>query len=51
MCYFSIVADELESGDAWALGPHRLVGGEDSDAAASSEIDAAIRHGSWKVAE
>src|SRR5208282_6631404 len=34
MCYFSIVTDELASGDAWALGPHRLVCGEDSDAAA-----------------
>ena len=48
MCYFGIVADGLESGDAWALGPHRLVCGEDSDAAAFSAIDAAIRHGSWK---
>ena len=51
MCYFSIVTDELESGDAWALGPHRLVCGEDSDAAAFSAIAAAIRHGGWKVAE
>jgi plasmid stability protein len=34
MCYFSIATDELASGDAWALGPHRLVCGEDSDAAA-----------------
>jgi len=51
MCYFSIVTDKLESSDAWALGPHRLVCGEDSDAAAFSAIDAAIRHGSWKVAE
>jgi len=51
MCYFSIATDELASGDVWALGPHRLVCGEDSDAAAFSAIDAAIRHRSWKVAE
>jgi hypothetical protein len=41
MCYFSIVTDELESGAAWALGPHRLVCGKDSDAEAFSAIDAA----------
>jgi hypothetical protein len=41
MRYFSIVTDELEAGDAWALGSHRLVCREDSDAAAFSAIDAA----------
>jgi ParB-like chromosome segregation protein Spo0J len=36
-----------QAGDAWALGPHRLVCGENADAAAFSAIDAAIRR--WQA--
>ncbi len=36
------------AGDAWALGPHRLVCGDDSDPAAFLAIDAAIRR--WQAA-
>ncbi len=35
------------AGDAWMLGPHRLVCGDDFDAAAFSAIDAAIRR--WQA--
>jgi hypothetical protein len=40
-------APVAQAGDAWALGPHRLVCGENSDAAAYSAIDAAIRR--WQA--
>jgi hypothetical protein len=40
-------AQVAQAGDAWALGPHRLVCGENSDAAAFSAIDAAIRR--WQA--
>jgi hypothetical protein len=40
-------APVAQAGDAWALGPHRLICGENSDAAAFSAIDAAIRR--WQT--
>jgi hypothetical protein len=40
-------APVAQAGDAWTLGPHRLVCGENSDAAAFSAIDAAIRR--WQA--
>ena len=36
------------AGDAWSLGPHRLICGDDSDAGAFLAIDAAIRR--WQAA-
>ncbi len=36
-----------QAGDAWTLGPHRLVCGDDCDAAAFSAIDVAIRR--WQA--
>jgi hypothetical protein len=41
-------APAARAGDAWALGPHRLVCGDDSDPAAFLAIDAAIRR--WQAA-
>ncbi len=35
------------AGDAWTLGPHRLVCGDDLDAPAFSALDAAIRR--WQT--
>jgi len=40
-------AQVAQAGDAWTLGPHRLVCGENFDAAAFSAIDAAIRR--WRA--
>ena len=36
------------AGDAWSLGPHRLICGDDADARAFLAIDAAIRR--WQAA-
>jgi ParB-like chromosome segregation protein Spo0J len=40
-------APVAQAGDAWALGPHRLICGENSDVAAFSAIDAAVRR--WQA--
>ncbi|MGA9850269.1 MAG: hypothetical protein WBQ45_21860, partial [Roseiarcus sp.] len=41
-------APAARAGDAWTLGPHRLVCADDCDAAGFSAIDAAIRR--WQAA-